>query len=220
MTDKPFRFGLYDPGSPKRGEWIEKARKAACLDILSEGRFELGLGTGWYSKDYSAAGIALESPGVRISRMEETVKILNKAFSGESFSFQGRFYKVDEFKLSGLPVQRPRPPLMLGGGGKRMLSFAAQEADIVSLLCIHFMSIKPTESREEQEMVAAEIQRNWGLPDSVMNPKDIIASPHFLIGSEDEMVEKMLHLRSLFGFTYFVFFEHNETCARLIKRLK
>jgi probable F420-dependent oxidoreductase len=237
---------------------VTLAREAATLDILSDGRFELGLGTGWYREDYRNLGIAFDSPGVRISRMEEAVTILNKAFSGEGFSFQGKFYNVEDFKLAEMPVQRPRPPLMIGGGGKRILSFAAREADIVGFntvstreggmshltitqaataekvcwvrqtagvrfdqeLSIHFSVFKITKNRQEQEEKAANIRTNWGFADAEISLEDVLASPFLLIGSEDEMVEKLLRLREQFGITYLVFWEPLEDGARIIKRLK
>ena len=234
------------------------AREAATLDILSEGRFEFGLGTGWYSADYQSTGIPLSSPGTRVSRMAEAVQILKSAFSGEAFSFQGKFYTVENFQLAGLPIQRPHPPLLIGGGGKRMLSFAAREADVVGLnilttpagwadpvslteqatlqklswvtqaagsrtdleLSIHFMLVKITDSREEWEKEAMEFRSFWGASEAALSQKDLLASPHILIGSEDELVEKILRLREQFGFSYLVFWEPIETGARLIKRLK
>ena len=111
---------------------VNLARDVATLDIISDGRFELGLGTGWFAGDYQSTGIPLESPGIRVSRLQELIQILNQAFRGEAFSFEGKFFNIEDFQLAGLPIQKPRPPLMLGGGGKRMLSFAACEADIIS----------------------------------------------------------------------------------------
>lgn len=108
------------------------AREAATLDILSDGRFEFGLGTGWSARDYGVTGVALDPPGVRLDRLEESLKIIESAFSGETFSFQGKYYHIEGFTLTGKPLQQPRPPLLLGGGGRRMLSLAARAADIVS----------------------------------------------------------------------------------------
>ena len=108
-------------------------RMAATLDVLSGGRLELGLGAGWMRSDYDAAGVTYDRPGVRIQRLTEQVAILKGLFGDEPFTFSGRHYSVDG--LQGVPtaVQRPHPPILIGGGGPRMLAFAAQQADIVGV---------------------------------------------------------------------------------------
>jgi probable F420-dependent oxidoreductase len=105
----------------------------ATIDVLSAGRLEIGLGAGWMQSDYEAAGLALDPPAVRVARLEESVSILKGLFADDPFTFVGKHYHVQA--LDGLPksVQRPHPPLLLGGGGRRVLSLAAREADIVSL---------------------------------------------------------------------------------------
>jgi probable F420-dependent oxidoreductase len=107
------------------------AKEAATLDLLSDGRLDLGIGAGWMVSDYQQAGIPFDSAGTRIERLEEAVQILKKFFAGGAFSFEGKHYKIHGLEGAPAPVQRPHPPLLLGGGGKRMLSLAAREADIV-----------------------------------------------------------------------------------------
>ena len=109
------------------------AKEAATLDLLSDGRLELGVGAGWLEADYVAAGMSFARPGVRIERLAESVRILKCAFSGEQFSHHGRHFDVTDYRAYPLPVQRPHPPLLMGGGGRRMLELAAHEADIVSI---------------------------------------------------------------------------------------
>lgn len=109
------------------------AKEAATLDLLSDGRCELGIGAGWLESDYSAAGLPLSRPGVRIERLAEAIAILKSAFGGETFTFRGRHYDVSDYRGFPLPVQRPHPPLIIGGGGRRMLELAAREANIVSI---------------------------------------------------------------------------------------
>ncbi len=109
------------------------AKEAATLDLLSEGRLEIGLGAGWLRTDYDAAGIPCDPPGVRVERMAEAVKVLKGVLAGEPFSFSGRHYRVSEHRGTPQPVQRPHPPLLIGGGGRRVLTIAAREADIVNL---------------------------------------------------------------------------------------
>src|ERR1700686_1038073 len=109
------------------------AKEAATIDPLSDGRFALGLGAGWMASDYEQAGIPFDSPGTRISRMEEALTIIKGLFTGEPFTFAGQHYRVTGIEGSPRPVQRPHPPIVLGGGGRRMLRIAAREADIVNV---------------------------------------------------------------------------------------
>jgi probable F420-dependent oxidoreductase len=110
------------------------AKEAATLDVLSEGRFELSLGAGWMRSDYEEAGIPYDPPRVRVERFEEAVSVLQGLLrTNGPFSFDGTHYQVHEHCLLPRPVQQPGPPLIIGGGGKRVLSFAARHADIVSI---------------------------------------------------------------------------------------
>jgi probable F420-dependent oxidoreductase len=108
------------------------AKEAASLDFFSGGRLELGLGAGWLRGEYEAAGIPFDSASVRIDRLAEAIQVL-KALMGEGpVRFQGAEFRVQGFEGVPKPVQKPHPPLMIGGGGKRILSLAAREADVVS----------------------------------------------------------------------------------------
>jgi len=109
------------------------AKEAATIDLLSDGRLDLGLGAGWMATDYQQAGLPYDSAGVRIERMEEGLAIIKGLMAGGPFSFTGRHYKIEGLEGSPLPVQRPHPPIVLGGGGPKMLGVAAREADIVNV---------------------------------------------------------------------------------------
>jgi probable F420-dependent oxidoreductase len=110
------------------------AKEAATLDVLSDGRFELSLGAGWMKTDYAEAGLTYDSPKVRVERFEEAVQVVQGLLHTDGpFSFDGAYYQVHEHTLRPRPVQQPGPPLIIGGGGKRVLSFAARHADIVSI---------------------------------------------------------------------------------------
>ncbi|MGH9030427.1 MAG: TIGR03621 family F420-dependent LLM class oxidoreductase [Acidimicrobiales bacterium] len=110
------------------------AKEAATLDLLSDGRLELGLGAGWMRTDYDQSGISYDPPAVRVERFEEGVAIVKGLLESEgSFSFSGKHYRVSEHSPTPRPAQRPRPPLLIGGGARRVLSIAAREADIVGI---------------------------------------------------------------------------------------
>jgi probable F420-dependent oxidoreductase len=109
------------------------ARDAATLDLLSNGRLELGLGAGWMTVDYEKAGIPLDPPGVRVSRMQEALTVIKGLMADGPFSFSGEHYTITELDGLPKPVQKPYPPIVIGGGAKRVLSYAAREADIVGI---------------------------------------------------------------------------------------
>lgn len=109
------------------------AKEAATIDLLSDGRFDLGLGAGWMTSDYEKSGIPLDSAGTRIERMEEGLQVIKGLMAGGSFSFSGKHYQISEMEGTPQPVQKPHPPILLGGGGRRMLTLAAREADIINI---------------------------------------------------------------------------------------
>ena len=108
------------------------AKELATLDVLSGGRLELGIGAGWMESDYREAGMPYDPPGVRISRLQEGVQVIKGLFADEKLEFDGKFYNV-HMNGSPKPEQKPHPPILIGGGGKRLLKFAAREADIVGV---------------------------------------------------------------------------------------
>jgi probable F420-dependent oxidoreductase len=109
------------------------AREAATLDLLSDGRLELGLGAGWMTADYDKAGLDLDRPGVRIDRLEESVTILKGLMADGPFTFHGKHYTITDLDGQPKPVQQPHPPFIIGGGAQKILGLAAREADIVGI---------------------------------------------------------------------------------------
>jgi probable F420-dependent oxidoreductase len=107
------------------------AKEVASIDVLTGGRFEFGIGAGWNKREYDRVGIPFDPPAVRVARMEEAVHIIKELWSDGPCSFTGRHYTISGPDGTPKPVQRPYPPIFMGGGGKRLLSFAAREADIV-----------------------------------------------------------------------------------------
>jgi probable F420-dependent oxidoreductase len=109
------------------------AREAATIDLLSDGRLELGLGAGWMTADYERAGLELDRPGVRIDRLEESVAIVKGLMADGPFTFRGEHYSVTDLDGHPKPVQRPHPPFIIGGGAPKILGVAAREAAIVGV---------------------------------------------------------------------------------------
>ncbi len=109
------------------------AREMATLDLLSDGRLELGIGAGWMTADYEKAGIPLDRPGVRIARLAESVTVLKGLFADGPFTYAGEHYRITDLDGMPKPVQRPCPPFLIGGGGKKILTLAAREAQIVGI---------------------------------------------------------------------------------------
>ena len=109
------------------------AKELATLDVLSGGRLEIGIGAGWMTSDYDQSGIAHDPPGVRIERLKEGLKILKGLFADEPFSLAGKHYQIKHHNGTPKPLQRPHPPILVGGGGRRVLRLAAREADIVGV---------------------------------------------------------------------------------------
>jgi probable F420-dependent oxidoreductase len=110
------------------------AKEAATLDLLSEGRLELGIGAGWLRDEYDRAGIPFEDPAVRVGRLEESLQVLKGLLAGPALTFKGAHYTVDGIAGFPAPVQRPHPPILVGAGSRRMLGIAGREADIVGIL--------------------------------------------------------------------------------------
>ena len=110
------------------------AKEAATIDVLSGGRFELGLGAGWLRSEYDQAGIPFDAPATRVERLEEAVTIIKGLLAGERVTFSGRHYAIADLEGRPTPVQRPHPPIAIGGGGRRTLTLAAREASIVGLV--------------------------------------------------------------------------------------
>ncbi|WP_216893499.1 TIGR03621 family F420-dependent LLM class oxidoreductase [Nocardia alni] len=109
------------------------AKEASTIDMLSDGRLEFGIGAGTNSGEYTAMGLSFEEAPQRVSKLEEVVALIKAHCSGEPIDHHGRHVEVSGYSGLPAPVQRPHPPIMIGGSRKRVLSLAAREADIVSL---------------------------------------------------------------------------------------
>lgn len=210
------------------------AKEIATLDLLSEGRLEFGLGAGYLPTDYHKSGIALESPGTRVSRFEEAIHVVKKLFTEETVHFQGEYYTIADLQGSPKPAQRPYPPFYIGGGGKRVLSFAAREADIVGIahkssahgLDLANTTTKPTEEKiawvreaagdrfNDLELsvmifrVAVTDQRERAVqqiaPRFGVTPEQALSSVQLLLGTTEQIAETLWTRRERFGISYIV----------------
>ena len=129
---KTLRIGSLVFGSAYRHP-VLLAKEIATLDLLSEGRVELGLGTGFSRVEYERAGMAFEPPSIRLERLEEVLHVLKGLFADGPFTFAGKHYSVANLDSFPKPAQRPHPPILIAGAGPRLLSIAAREGDIIGL---------------------------------------------------------------------------------------
>jgi len=105
----------------------------ASLDVLSDGRLDVAIGAGWNRPEYEATGLTFDAVATRVSRLAEAVTVLKGCFADGPFSFEGEHYTIRDYDGQPKPVQRPHPPFLIGGGGRRTLELAGREANIVGL---------------------------------------------------------------------------------------
>jgi probable F420-dependent oxidoreductase len=136
-------------------------KSMANLDVFSGGRVEIGLGAGWMRDDHDAAGLPFDDVGVRIDRLIEAIDVLTGLFGDDPVTFHGQHYRLD--KLDGLPkpVQRPHPPLLVGGGSRRILELAGRTADIVGINPRLAPDVDPLAAVEEMSPVRVDRKVAW-----------------------------------------------------------
>jgi len=185
------------------------AKEAATIGVLTEGRFELGIGAGWLEADYLQTGLPFDPPAVRLARLAETVAILKGFFgAGETLSFAGEHYRIQDLACFPKPAQRP--PLMIGGRQKRMLSLAAREADIVSISLLDREPNPPSFAqkvawvREAAGARFADIELHVNVREvDTSLPPESPGAPNRLLGSHDDMCTQLQRWREQFGVSYF-----------------
>jgi probable F420-dependent oxidoreductase len=229
------------------------AMEAATLDVLSGGRFELGIGAGGsYLPDFEWTGIPFDPPGTRVSRLEESIEVLKGLFGPDPFTHSGKYFTIRDFQSMPKPVQQPRLPLLIAGGGNRVLRLAAKHATIVGLLPrmvpeggsydMNDISLEGYAAKTKyvldhagdrgpdlefniliQQVIVtddreAEIAR---LKREGPHPTDAwFDSPMVYVGSVEEIVAKLRHIREATGASYFAVFELNlETFAPIVAEL-
>jgi probable F420-dependent oxidoreductase len=205
------------------------AKEAATVDVLTGGRFELGLGAGWMAADYAKSGIAYAEPAERFGRLRETTHIVKAFFSEpESVTFKGKYYQVEALDASPKTVQTP-PPILIGGRQKQMLQFAAREANIVSISMLdRFAGVtNPPTYAEKVSWVREAAGERYGRIELHVNasniavtddadgalaaiaerlkstPEEALNTPATLVGSVDAIVERLLMWRETCDVSYF-----------------
>jgi probable F420-dependent oxidoreductase len=137
------------------------AKEAATVDVLSGGRLELGLGAGWMADDYTRAGMAMEPPRMRIERLEEAVAVLRGLFGEGPVDFQGKHYAVRGLEGTPKPRQKNGPPILIGGGGQRLLGVAARWADIVGINPVARSGVHDLETDRDASADATDRKLAW-----------------------------------------------------------
>ncbi len=216
------------------------ARESATIDFLSGGRFELGIGAGrpTAGDDYRKLGIPFDSGGVRVERLAEALGIIKALLGSQTISASGPYYAIADADIFPHPIQKPQPPILVAAAGKRLLSLAAHEADIVAL------AIRPDEPvaafeervgwlRQEAEgrfeqlelslnlVAVGEHMPQW-LTRSGLDVSQLMASrsPAALMGTPDQMCEQLLERRKALGISYItVSAELIETFAPVVDQL-
>jgi probable F420-dependent oxidoreductase len=208
------------------------AKEAATLDLLSEGRLEMGVGAGWSEVEYTAMGLDFDRPGRRIAKLSEVVSLIKAHWQGEELEFSGDYVQVRGYAGRPRPIQRPHPPIMIGGGGQRVLTLAGREADIVSISSVPFVA-RDADGLDPQAVArrrigyvrAAAGERYRGLdaesspyfteitddPETYLAgvakssgiPVDLLRDhPNVLVGSAESVVETLCSRRDSFGINY------------------
>ena len=223
------------------------AREAAEIDLLSNGRMELGIGAGWSKSEYDAVGVPFDDGPTRAGRYEEAVGIIRALHSGETLTMDGTYYRLEECELLVEPVQQPIP-LLLGGGGPRMARFAAQRADIIGFVprSLPGGGLDPSAfAGSEFAQRIDELDRNAagrsdGGPERAAlvfhvaasaadlprdegrwtDPEIFESGPYSLLGDTDRMVDTLLERRERWGLSYLTCFEeHLDLFAPVVARL-
>jgi probable F420-dependent oxidoreductase len=160
------------------------AKEAATLDLLSDGRLEMGIGAGWSETEYNAMGLTFDRAGRRIAKLAEVVSLIKAHWAGEQLDFAGRQVQVRGYAGRPRPVQRPHPPIMIGGGGPRMLAYAGREADIVSMSSVPFVA-RDADGRDPQAVAQRRIDVVRKAAGERYGRLEIEGSPYFTAITED-----------------------------------
>ena len=135
------------------------ARELATLDVISNGRVEIGLGAGWFDRDYQSTGIPMDRGRVRVERLTEAVALMKRLFTEDEVSFAGRYYRTERSECRPRTVQKPHPPILIAAGGPRILELAGREANIVAVIPYGAGARKTTAADVTFDAARAQIDR-------------------------------------------------------------
>lgn len=203
------------------------AKEMATVDLLSDGRLEIGMGAGWTAAEYDGLGIPMDRPGVRIERLGEALDVLDAHFSGEPITVDGTYSKVHGFSGLPRPVQQPRPPVMIGGGAPRILRLAGARADIVSINFNNSAGALGASGVMGSDVAGTEDKLSWvreGAGDRFEDIELEVAAYFIAVGDNAGAAAEAMAQR--FGVTADVFAEHphallgslDAVCDRLVER--
>ena len=195
------------------------AREAATLDLLTDGRFELGLGAGVSSVEFEQMGIPFASAGARVGRLEETIQVMKQLFTEETVNFSGKHYTITGLKGNLKPAQKPHMPILVAGAGEKMLKLAAREADIIAIGSkITARGPDPTDATLEQKIAwikeaagerEADLELSQTIYDLEITDSGIPLSSQqggWFVSkrplSTEQAVAHLLEQRDLYGFSY------------------
>jgi probable F420-dependent oxidoreductase len=216
------------------------AKEAATLDLLSGGRFELGLGPGAGPSDYTRMGLPYDSVGTRVSRFEEALQVIKQLLTQEVVNFSGQYYTITGIPGFRQGVQKPHPPIFVGCSGKRMLTISARLADSIGINPRYTaQGIDPLDTTPERmQQKAAWIQEAAGerfsrlelgqtiysleITDSRTPMRQPAGGPQLprVPMSQEQAVAYLLERRTHFGYTYLQLHEGQlENFAPVIARL-
>ena len=213
------------------------AREAATLDLLSGGRFELGLGAGVGPSEFQRIGIPFASAGTRVGHLEEALQVMKQLFTEETVNFSGKYYTITELKGNIRPVQQPHLPLLVAGAGERMLKLAAREANIIAIGSkITAQGADPTDATMEQKIAwikeaagerFADLELSQTIYDMMITDSGTDLStqaggppiPKRPMSTE-QAIEHLLEQRERYGFSYLQVYEGQmENAAPIVARL-
>jgi probable F420-dependent oxidoreductase len=211
------------------------ARELNTIAMLSDGRFDAGIGAGWMAADYERLGISFDPPAVRIARLRETVELVKAMWRDDSVSAKGAQFQVEGLTGRRILCDAPVPRLVMGGGGRQMLALAAKEADVVSVnVRLDSGRLGPergasatekatdeklavvrgaADDRFDEIILQVEIHhveitddRSAALDRAAreldLTPDEVDASPHVLVGSVTEVVDRLQQRRDRWGLSY------------------
>lgn len=214
------------------------AQELASIDVLSGGRLDVAIGAGWNRAEYEAIGLPFDPTPVRQARLAEAIAVLKGCFVDGPFSFSGDHYTITDYDAQPKPVQRPHPPIMIGGGGRATLALAGREANIVGLaprilgsgapdprsytfeaarekvgwvreaagdrfddliLNVYPSGVAPEITDDALVRAREFADRLRGLSGIEISTDAVLESPHFLVGSVDDLTAKLRRLRDELG---------------------